>query len=243
MARDEDMTRTRGDELLARALSGDEWGLGIANDLLKEFFSGYPIGKLTTLLRSDNEQALQSGAWIASELAQEARPILGDLVSLFDSTNARVRYYAIETVLTAATEQDGEVAARAASLICDREPPVRRACFQLLARADGAVLAASLPYLADRQIAAVLEWALEVEDELRDNDEIASRLRASDAVERLVAVVAAARLYGRNPHYLQLAASLDESDAQPLAMSELEWFLKLEEQSRRRQKRVEDRNG
>lgn len=232
-------THTRGDELLARVLSGDEWGSGVANDLLNEFFRGYPIEKLTTLLQSDNEQALQSGAWIASELAQEARPVLGDMVTLFGSPNVRVKYYAIETVLTAATELDGEVVARTASLVGDPEAPVRRASFQLLARADTTVLAASLPYVVDQQIAAPLEWVLDVESESRDSDEIASRLREPGDLGQLFAVVAAARVFRRNPHYLQLAASLDESDAQSLAASELEWLSKLQEQSRRRQERAE----
>lgn len=238
----EGTAHTRGDELLARVLSGDERGSGVANDLLNEFFRGYPIGKLTTLLRSDNEQVLQSGAWIASELAREARPILGDLVTLFDSSDVRVKYYAIETVLTAATKHDGEVVARAVSLIGDPELPVRRMSFQLLTRADAAVLTASLPYLVDRQIAALLEWALEVESESRDSDEIASRLRESDTIGQLFAVIAAVRIYRRNPHYLQLAASLSEGDVQSLAASELGWLSKLQEQSRRRQERAERRS-
>jgi hypothetical protein len=239
----EGVTNVRGDELLARVLSGDEWGSGVANDLLNEFFRGYPIEKLSTLLHSDNEQVLQSGAWIASELAQDARPVLGDLVTLFDSPNVRVKYYAIETVVTAATQRDGEVAARAASLIGDPELPVRRASFQLLARADTAVLAASLPYVVDRQIAAPLAWALEVDSESRDSDEITSRLQEPDELGQRFAVIAAARVYRRNPHYLQHAASLDESDAQSLAASELEWLSKLQEQSRRRNERAERRDG
>jgi hypothetical protein len=235
----EGATHIRGDELLARVLSGDEWGSGVANDLLNEFFRGYPIEKLTTLLRSDDEQVVQSGAWIASELAREARPILGELVTLLDFPNVRVKYYAIETALTAATEHDEEVTARAVSLIGSSEPPIRRASFELSARADPAVLAASLPYIVDRHVAALLEWALQVESESRDDDEITSRLREPDGLGRLFAVVSAARVYRRNPHYLQLAASMGESDAQALAASELAWLSKLHEQAERRRERSE----
>jgi len=56
-------------------------------------------------------------------------------------------------------------------------------------------------------------------------------------------VVAAARVYGRNPYYLQLAASLGENDAQSLAASELAWLSKLEEQAERRRERAERGNG
>lgn len=235
--------RTRGDELLARVLSGDEWESGISNDLLNEFFRGYPIDNLVRLLRSDDERVVQSGAWIASELARDAKPILRHLIPLFDSPDTRVRYYCVETVLTAATDEDGEVVGSAISRITDDERPVRRMTFELMARADRSPLLAGVPYVKDSGIAGLLEWALEVESESRDDDEIAARLRESDGLGRLFAVVAAARVYKRNPHYLQLAASLDESDAQSLAASELAWLTKLQEQSQRRRERAERRSA
>jgi hypothetical protein len=233
---------TRGDELLARVLSGDEWSSGISNDLLNEFFRGYPIEKLVTLLRNDNEKVVQSGAWIASELARDARPILRDLIPLFDYPNAKVRYSCVETALTAATDEDGEVMGNAVSRIIDDERAVRRMAFELMARADHSPLAAGVPYVKDPQIAGLLEWVLEVESEARDDDEIASRLRKPDGLGRVFAVVAAARVYGRNSHYLQLGVSLDESEAQSLAASELAWLSKLEEQAQRRRERAERRS-
>jgi hypothetical protein len=238
-----DAEQTPGDELLARVLTGDGWESGIANDLLKEFFRGYPIEKLITLLESDNERAVQSGAWIASELTRDAKPILRYLVPLFDHPNVRVRYYCAETVLTAATDKDGGVIGEAVPLIADREMPVRRMAFELMARADIGPLRAGVPYVKNSEMAALLKWVIGVEGDSRVSDEIASRLQASNQVERLFAVVAAARLYERNPHYLQLAASLDKSDAQSFAASELAWLSKLQEQAQRRRERAERRSG
>ena len=233
----------RGDELLARVLSGDEWGSGVGNELLQQFGHGYPVEKLSTLLRSDNEMVVEHGVWIASELGWGARPILGDLLPLYDYPNTRVRYYAVELALTAATGQDGELIARALALIRDRDRPIRRISFELLARAESVRLSVSLPCIKDPQLAGLLEWVLEVESGSRDDNEIASRLREeSDRLGQLFAVVAAARVYGRNPHYLQLAASLGESEAQFLAASELAWLSKLEEQSQRRRERAERRS-
>jgi|SRR5665213_168316 len=224
---------TRGDELLARVLSGDDLESGIANDLLNEFFRGYPIDNLVRLLRSDDERVVRSGAWIASELARDAKPVLEHLIPLFNSTDTRVRYYCVETVLTAATAQDGEVVGHAISRITDDERPVRRMTFELLARAGRSPLLAGAAYVKDSRIVSLLEWVLEIESELRDNDEIAARLCESDVLRRLFAAVAAARIYRRNPHYLQLAVSLGESEAQSFAASELAWLTKLQEQSQR----------
>jgi hypothetical protein len=233
----------RGDELLIRVLSGDEWASGISNDLLNEFFRGYPIENLVKLLRSGDERVVQSGAWIASELAKDAKPILRYLIPLFDYPNAKVRYSCVETALTAATDEDGEVMGSAVSRITDDDRPVRKMAFELIARADRSPLVAGVPYVKDPQIAALLEWVLEVEGESRDDDEIASRLRESDGLAQIFAAAAAARIYGRNPHYLQLAASLGESDAQSLAASELAWLTKMDEQAQRRRERAERRNG
>jgi hypothetical protein len=231
-----------GDRVLARVLAG-KWGSGIGNELLKEFSRGYPVERLSKLLESDDEGVIEHGVWLASELGAGARPILSELLPLYEYPNRRIKYYAIELALTAATEQDGEVIAQAVRLIRDPEQPVRRAAFELLTRADAARLAASLPHIDDPDIAELLEWALEIESESREDDEIMPRLRDSDVVRWIFAAVAAARIYGRNPHYLELAASLGESDAQSIAASELAWLSKLEEEAQRRRARAEGRHG
>lgn len=237
----QDATNARGDELLALVLAGDQ--SGISNDLRKEFYRGYPIQKLTTLLDSDDERALESGAWIASELAENARPILSHLLPLFDYPNTRIRFHSIQTVLTAATDENGDIVGEAVSHIADDEPPVRKMAFELMARADRSPLVASVSYVKDPKIAGLLEWVLEVEGESCDDDEIASRLRESNGLGQVFAAVAAARVYRRNPHYLQLAASLSEGDTQSLAASELAWLSKLDEQAQRRRERAERRDG
>jgi hypothetical protein len=233
----------RGDELLRRVLSGGEPESGVANELLQELSRGYPVEKLSVLLHSNNERLVETGVWIASELGAGAGPIIRDLLPLYDYPNRRVKYYAVELALTAATGQDGEVIARALSLILDPDRPVRRISFELLARAESARLAVSLPYIDDPEVVTLLEWALEVEGESRENEEIVSRLQGPDRLGALFATVAAARIYGRNPHYLQLAASSGDGDAQWLAASELARRAKLDEQSKRRQDRAERKDG
>jgi hypothetical protein len=164
------------------------------------------------------------------------------LLPLYEYPNKRIKYYAVELALTAATDQDGEVVGSAISRIADNEPPVRKMAFRLMARANRSVLVAGTLFVKDAELADLLDWTLEVEGESRDDAEIASRLRESGELRRLFAAIAAARIYRRNPHYLQLAASLGESDAQSLAASELVWLSKLKEQSRRRQERAERRS-
>jgi hypothetical protein len=182
---------------------------------------------------------VRAGAFLAEELGAKARPLLPELTKLLNYADAWVKSGVLTAVLACATNEDGEAVGGAMSLIIDSEQPVRRMAFELMTRLDRSPLVAGVPYVRDPQIAALLAWVLEVEGESRDDDEIASRLRESDELGHLFAVVAAARVYRRNPHYLQLAASLDESNAQSLAASELSWLSKLQEQAQRRKERAE----
>jgi hypothetical protein len=236
--------RSRGDELIEHILTAGDADGKVSNELIGEFYNhGYPVEKLIPLLRSDDSATVRAGAFLAEELGAKATPLLSELARLLDYTDTWVKSGVLSAVLTSASDRDGAAVGGAVSLITDDERPVRKMAFELMARGDRSPLVAGLPYVKDPQVAALLEWVLEVEDESRDDDEIASRLQESDALVQVFAAVAAARVYGRNPHYLQLAASMGESDARSLAASELAWLAKLDEQARRRRERAERRSG
>jgi hypothetical protein len=231
--------RSRGDELIGHILTKGDANGKVSNELIGEFYShGYPVERLIPLLRSDDSAAVRAGAFLVEELGAKAAPLLRELPPLLECTDTWVKSGVLSAVLTSATDRDGEVVGPAVSLITD-EHPVRKMAFELMARAGRPPLVAGVPYVTDPQIAALLEWVLEVEDESRDDDEIAARLREADGLAQVFAAIAAARVYRRNPHYLQLAASLSEGDAQSLAASELAWLGNLDEQAQRRSQRAQ----
>lgn len=233
----------RGDALIAHILTIGDTDGKVSNELIGEFYTReYPAEKLIPLLRSENNETVRTGAFLVEELGAKAAPLLPEMVRLLDHADAWVKSGVLSAVLVSATDKDGEIVGRSVMLITDPKRPIRRMVFELMARAEAPTLVAGVPYIKDLEIAVLLEWVLGVERETRDSNEIASRLRDSNRLKRLFAAVAAARIYRRNPHYLQLAASLSESDAQSLAASELQWFSKLQEQSRRRQERAKRRN-
>jgi hypothetical protein len=236
--------KSRGDELIQVILTVGDTDGQVSNDLIGEFYTnGYPVDKLVPLLRSENDEIVRTGAFLAEELGAKATPLLPELTRLLNHADAWVKSGVLTAVLASATNEDGEVVGGAVLLIADSGRSIRKMAFELMTRLARSPLGAGLPYIKDPEIAALLEWVLEVESESRDDDEIASRLRESDGLGRVFAVIAAARIYGRNPHYLQLAASLEESDAQSLAASELAWLSKLQAQSQRRRERAERREG
>jgi hypothetical protein len=234
----------RGDALIEHILRHGDTGGEISNDLIGEFYKhDYPVKKLIPLLCSENSETVRTGAFLVEELGAKAAPLLPRLVHLLDRPDAWVKSGVLSAVLVAATDKDGEIMGRAVSLISDDKQPIRRKVFELMARIGATPLAAGVPYVNDLEIASRLEWVLKVEGESRDDDEIASRLREPDALGQIFAAIAAARVYRRNPHYLQLAASLSESDTQSLAASELAWLSKLDEQAQRRRERAERQDG
>jgi hypothetical protein len=165
------------------------------------------------------------------------------LVHLLDHADVWVKSGVLSAVLVAATDKDGEIMGKAVSLIADDRRPIRRRAFELMARVGAMSLAAGVPYVNDLETAALLKWLMDVEGESRDDNEIACRLQESDSLGQMFGVVAAARVDGRNPYYLQLAASMDEGDARSFAASELAWLAKLDAQAQRRRERAERRNG
>ena len=74
----------------------------LANDLLGEFHRGFSIVALRPLLSSRNDKVLRVAAFVASELGNNATPLLDLMVKLLNAPDKFVRCDAICAVLTCA---------------------------------------------------------------------------------------------------------------------------------------------
>ncbi|MFC7102844.1 hypothetical protein ACFQQB_21780 [Nonomuraea rubra] len=69
------MQTQTGDDLIQRLLThaADDAVVGPAsNDLLDEFWAGYPVTNLVRLLHSGDDKLIRTGAWLLSELGSSA---------------------------------------------------------------------------------------------------------------------------------------------------------------------------
>lgn len=178
---------SRGDTLLSMLQAGENNDM--ANELLKEFFRGYPIERLTLLLQSEQEGAVKAGVWIASELGPGAEPLLDELVRLLSHPLKYVRFFAVDSLFQCADVKAGEFLAEAIQAIDDPEPGVRWKVMEQIARADVAQLVAASGYLTadfvDPPLRALLKAdAATLRTYFRDG---------SERMRRLVAAVAARR--------------------------------------------------
>jgi hypothetical protein len=213
----------RGDDLLARILAGEETDLGDKTDLgielEKECWRGYPIDRISALLQSDRESAVKSGAYIASELAENSRPLLKDLEPLINYPNTWVRSDAINAVNLAATVDDGEIVARVIECIVDNERSTRFSAFTLLAASKRDKLEAAWGCIRDVEVMEALRLVLDEEGTV-SSAEIQSRLGDSSQLMRLFGLLSAARISDRRADDLLAAIEADDDEIRQFALEE-----------------------
>ncbi len=193
----------------------------VENELLNEFFRGYPLQKLLILLRSPEENAFEAGAWIASELGRAVTSLVNDLSPFLEHPSPYVRYFIMDAILVGATTMQGEALAKAVLAIRDQDVRVRQRALYFLAHATNDQLTASGTYVHDVMITILLTWLLNAEDTHAFEQSVIERLHDEDSLVRLFAVAAAARHDWIDRALLEKAASSPDTDVSAFAEREL----------------------
>ena len=146
----------RWEELLSLALAkkGDE-GV-VLNDLLAAFHRGFPIERLRVLLDHDDPDVVREGAWILSELGARGRPFVSYLPALLRHPRRWVRIYAVDSVLTCASSDDGELITTTLKLLDDVDDGVRWAAVDFLMKAPEPLLRAAANFLGQEESSEML---------------------------------------------------------------------------------------
>jgi hypothetical protein len=206
-----------GDELIARILDGDETGLG--NELLNECWRGYPVERISGLLRSDVESAVKAGAFIASELAERSRPLLTDIEPLLNHRDTWVRGDAIDTVNLAATVDHEEIVARAIERVTDDDRSIRFSAFTLLAASTRERLEEAWVFIHDDDVKEALRSVLDEEAAVSSAD-IRRRLVDGSQLVRLFGLLSAARMSDRRADDLLAASEVADEEVRSFALRE-----------------------
>jgi hypothetical protein len=202
------MTAARGDLLIEQILDGRDGSKcgTLSNELLTEFWRGYPIERLRPLLRHPDDEVVEAGAFLARELVGLIGPVMEDVRLLLDHRSADVRFDAIGAVLDNVTD-DREMLAHAMLKVRDDAERVRWNAMRFAALADERQLEVALPYLGEAATAFAQTGLLARDAAAEDERQIVrSGLSHGDPVVRRWAVAAAARL--ANDELLSSAAGL-----------------------------------
>jgi len=212
--------KTHAEHLLNHLLNGGNDST--ANELLAEFFDGYPIEKLRLLLESKQETAFKAGAWIASELGERVGPLVDELSRSLEHSSRYVRFFILDAILSGATNEHGEAISRAVLRIQDPDEAIRWKALRFLAKATQDQLAAAMPHLGDDSIGKMLVWLIDsLGTEIRKQDVI-GKLSDTDRLVRMFAAAVSARLAPFDITLLEHAAVSTDTEVSSFAKEELD---------------------
>ena len=186
------------------------------NELLSEFFRGYPVVNVLRMLDGPEDALVSTGAFIASELGHAAAPIVADLEPYLNHTLVQVRFDLIDSILMCAEPRHGSVIAAAVRLVDDSEKVIRSRVHFWLARIGRGQLLASLEFLGDGDLADRVHWLASI----RTNPQsILEKLGSISGVDRLFGVTAAVRiaLLGGSMSPLREATRSDDFEVSTIA--------------------------
>lgn len=233
------MSSRSGDELVELLLAGEmdaeEEGRA-ANDLLSAVMRGYPAHNLSPLIHSDNPRAVETGAFVVSELGKKAAEIMSEVDFLLSQQWWRARFDAIDAALAGASSDHGAVLAKAVMLISDSEQPVRKKALRFLAKATRDQLRAAAPYLADRHVAVLVTWLATDGSDPAHLPDMLNRLHDPDKQTRMFGAAAVGRVAEADRRGLERAAASDDSEVRSFAEDELS-IMDLHEEIRANQER------
>ena len=209
------------DEMIERLLdpSFDTDDGVLVNDLLSEFWRGYPIENLRRLLVPGN---MGDAAFLVSELGQKVRPLIREVAQLMEHGSAGIRFDAISALAQFTTWEDGWAVAKIIRALGDNHDSVRWMACKALRYMESSQLLAGLEYLHSNELNSIFAsfknafLAIErrpkkagavLERLLHNNDPIARRFGA--------AMVVRPRLF-IDPAFVALAATIEDAEVAKL---------------------------
>ena len=206
----------RADELLKKVVLDPEDG-ALANDLLDLFHGGFPIINLRPLLSSANDGVARTGTWLASELGERCRPVLEDICGLLRHSDRRVRYFAIDCLMSA-PPTNIEPVVEVIGLLRDRDAAVRLKAMEFVAGAPAESLQALIPHLSDEnfELGHVAGTRLLL-DRHPTPEEIQAFIESEDPVRRKYGAAAAARFIEVDETPINVACNSTDEDVRQFA--------------------------
>jgi hypothetical protein len=187
----------------------------VAADLAKEIWRGFPVVGILPLLHG-GDVAAGAGAWVLSEIAELADPLLSELPALLQHPARNARFFALDFAL-ARGPADPTIMAPALRLLRDHEAAVRWKAMMFVSRASLDQLRAGSPGRRDPELTEQLNWLLGLEQAADAPTQITEHLFFPTPLARVVAAAAAARRAEVDPTPLEAAANSGDPEVATFA--------------------------
>lgn len=209
------------DEMVEKLLdpSSDTDDGVLVNDLLGEFWRGYPIENLRRLLVP---ATIGDAAFLVSELGQKVRPLIREVADLLEDDSARIRFDAISALSQCTTWEDGWAVAKIVRALGDPHEGVRWMACKALRYMESSQLHSGLEYLHSHDPASVFasfrNAFLAIERRPKKATATFEKLLSSDepiARRFGAAMLVRPRLF-IDPAFVALAAPIEDSEVAKL---------------------------
>ncbi|MEZ5961607.1 MAG: HEAT repeat domain-containing protein [Hyphomonadaceae bacterium] len=211
------------DEMIERLLdpSFETDDGAMVNDLLGEFWRGYPVENIRRLLVP---AAIGDAAFLVAELGQKVRPLLSDVADLMEHESPRIRFDAISALSQSTTWEDGWAVAKIVRALGDPHDGVRRMACKALRYMESSQVCAGLDYLKSQEPASVFakfknaflaierypkKSAATLEKLLTSDDPIARRFGAAMAVRPRLFI---------DPAFVALTEAVEDAEVKKLVL-------------------------
>lgn len=184
------------DELIAYALTNPERFSESekVDELLNLFLSGHPVAALKKLIHSDDENVKSIAAYIISEVGLLGDEILDDTITLLDSDDFSIKFFALESITICSNGQKSDRFIHVIKFLEDEDPDLRISSMELICNSSLEQLEASLQYCKNHNlIEHVSGLELLCSDQMVELNELEKKLTAESPLERKYAAIHAGR--------------------------------------------------
>jgi hypothetical protein len=206
------MKTQTGDQLIRLLISDPEHFNG--NDLLNEYFAGFPLDTLTPLLSSSNRMIRRSAIWIASELGKQGKPFLKNAAALLSDDDPFIRFYALDVLAVCSVGEDKRQYAQVVRSLEDPHDYLRAHAMFLMSNAEVSQLEATMQSFdsgnASDELHKIGISLLLAEQPTASA--ISMKIDSPQSLLRKYGVVAARRLRQKFPEMLSRIESSDDPD-------------------------------
>lgn len=129
---------SRGEQLIQKLLSDSStfYELGTANELLNEYFDGFPLETLRPLLKSDDFMVRRAATFVTSELSVQASSLIRDVLPLVTDIDRHIRYNVIETIFVCSASDNSENFFHVIRALQDHDEVIRVLAMDLISKAN-----------------------------------------------------------------------------------------------------------
>jgi len=216
----DDTTLAHAERMIAELISdpGTFDRAGKANELLQDYFRGYPVGSLRPLLTHGNRVVRRTALFIAAELPQKVGALLDCIIPFLQDESVSERQHALETVFLCAKGDDLDKMFHVCAALEDPDAFIRRKTMSLLMNASAEQLqAAGRQCLGPARSLHAAGVTVLVHEPPLDTTLLEQLIRHEEPLYRRYGAVAAERNWETRPAAVEAAENSKDEDIREFA--------------------------